>query len=106
MAAYLTKNNEYYEGKQANIDDIKVPSRLSVYHVYDRNNKIWVLDNQKFSNYKKGIVETLNTIYRVQTDTSSLSNDEKNYVRNKYNALINKVTNAKTMEELQDIVID
>ena len=104
--AFLPKNDEYYEGERANIDDIKVPIRPSIYHKYDRDNKIWILDDKQFTYYKKIIIERINIIYKEKIELLSLSNGEKEELRNMYDILINQITNAKTVEELQNIVID
>lgn len=103
--AFIDIDGFYYEGEKANINDIAVPTRPSLYHRYDQNLKEWVLDDKKVLELKRRILFQLDEDLKAKTLLLNLNDIEKQKIQNKYDEQIKLLSDTDDPIILQEITL-
>ena len=103
--AFIDMDGFYYEGEQANINDIQVPVRPTPYHKYNSNLKEWVLDDEKVLDLKKRILSQLDEDLKAKTILLNLNDEQKRQVQDKYDEQLQLLSSTDDPIILQEITL-
>lgn len=99
------EDGTYYDGDRANLLDIEVPTRPTPYHIYNKNMRQWILDNNKVMQLKKDILAQLDENLKAKTILMNLTSEQKEEARQEYNAKLEILSSTNDPIKLQELLI-
>ena len=102
---YIDNQGQYYEGEQASLEDIEVPVRPSIYHIYNAKLKEWVIDDNKVLELKKMVLQKLDEELEVKMKLFHLTDQEKRLLQDKYDKCIDILSTCNDPSVIESLSI-
>ena len=100
---FIDSSGLYYEGERASINDIEVPERPSIYHMYSKKARQWILDNDKVLDLKRRILNQLENDLKSKLTLLNLTEEEKENLQKEYNLKIDQLSSSNDPQIIEKI---